>query len=231
MRLIALSDVHANLPALQAVLQHMTENFGSVDHVLCAGDLVGIGPFPNEVCDILREMKNLIAVKGEFDQAVIDGNTGGIDPLLAETIEWTRAVISEKNMDFICELDGYKALKLGQFKVLLIHGSPKDYLNGEIIKMETLENLQKYFETTEADIIICGQGHIPFVKDYNGRFIINAGSVGQPKDDNSKASYAFVDTETKEINFQRVRYNLRPILEKMKEEKFSEILINNFYFL
>lgn len=231
MRLIAISDIHANFPALQAVFSHITKNFGPVDHVLCAGDFVGITPFPNEVCDVMRGMKNLISVKGDFDQAVIDGNFRGIDPVLADTISWTRSVISKENMDFICDLDGYRALKLGTFNLLLVHGSPKDYLNGEITKMESLKNLQDYFDNTNADMIVCGQGHIPFVKDYNNKFVINAGSVGQPKDDISKPSYVFVDTDTMEINFQRVRYDVQLVLKKMREEKFSNTLIDNFYML
>ncbi len=231
MRLMLISDIHANLPALEEVFYHLKENFGSVDYILCAGDLVGIGPYPNEVCNIMRKIKNLICVKGEFDQAVTDGNLKGIDPLLAETIKWTSKVITEENMDFLFDLDGYKTIKLGRFNVLLLHGSPDDYLNGEIVKMEPLENLHRYFEKTNADIIVCGQGHVPFLKEYNGRYVINAGSVGQPKDDISKASYVFVDTDNMEISFQRVTYNVTEVLNKMAEENFPETLINNFHII
>jgi len=231
MRLMLISDIHGNLPAMQAVFRHLSGNFGNVDYVICAGDFVGIGPFPNEVCDFMRGITKLLAVKGEFDQALIDGNFRGIDPVLVDTLNWTKQIITSKNMDFICDLDGYKSLKLDRFKVLLLHGSPDDYLNGEISKMESLEKIQKYFEETQADIIICGQGHIPFVKDFNGHFIINPGSVGQPKDDISKASYVFVDTDNMEISFQRVKYNINQVLDRMKENKFSETLVNNFYLL
>ncbi len=231
MRLMAISDVHSNLPALQACFQHLSRNFGSVDYVLCAGDLVGIGPYPNEVCQMLGGIENLIAVKGEFDQAVIDGNVKGIKPLLAETIKWTRSVISEKNMDLLCGLDEYRSLELRSFNVLLLHGSPENYLNGEIAKMESLENLQKYFEKTDADIIICGQGHVPFVKEFNNKFVVNAGSVGQPKDNVSRASYVFIDMDTMEISFQRVPYDINSVLEKMRQERFPNTIISNFYLI
>ncbi|UCG95340.1 MAG: metallophosphoesterase family protein [archaeon] len=229
MRLIAISNVNSNLPALQAVFNHLSQNIGSVNYVLCCGDVVGIGPYPNGVCSLLRGIKNFVGVKGDFDQAVIDGNMRGIDQLVGETVDWTRKVLNKENMDFLANLDGYRTLKLGRFNVLLLHGSPDDYLNGEISKMETLENINKYFEDTGADMIVCGQGHTPFVKDFNNKFIINPGSVGQPKDDITKSSYVYVDTDTMEISFQRVRYNLNAVLDKMKEEKFSETIINNFY--
>ncbi|MCK4635026.1 MAG: metallophosphoesterase family protein [Candidatus Aenigmarchaeota archaeon] len=229
MRLMIISGIYSNFPALQSVFQHLNKNFGAVNYILCAGDVVGIGPYPNEVCNFLRGIEHVVSVKGDFDQAVVDGNLRGIDPLLAETMKWTREVISKDNMDFLCDLDGYRSLKLGRFNVLLLHGSPADYLNGEITKMESLENIQKHFEDTGADIIVCGQGHLPFVKEHNNKFIINPGSVGQPKDDISKASYVFVDTDTMEISFQRVKYRVNLVLDKMKEEKFSETIINNFY--
>ncbi|HDI02761.1 MAG TPA: metallophosphoesterase, partial [Candidatus Aenigmarchaeota archaeon] len=208
MRIVIFSDIHANLPALERVLESIRDKYGNPDYMLCAGDLVGIGPFPNEVCSVLRKIKNLICVKGDFDQAVIDGNLKGFDPILGDTIRWTREVLTEENMDFLFDLDGYRAIKLGGFNVLLLHGSPEDYLTGKIVKMEPLENLQRYFESTNADIIVCGHGHIPFFKEFNGRYVINPGSVGQPKDNVKKACYVFMDLATREMVFERVDYNI-----------------------
>lgn len=229
MRLLIMASVNSNLPALQSVFGHLYQNFGQVDYVLCAGDLLGIGPYPNEVCEAMEKIGNLVAVRGDMDQAVVDGKLGGIDSLVRETIEWTRKVISKKNMEFLSELEGYRTLRLDSFNVLLLHGDPDDYLNGEINKMESMEKIHKYFEESHADIIVCGQSHVPFVKEYNGKFIISPGSVGQPKDEVTKASYVFVDTQTMEISFQKVLYNLNEVLDKMKNEKFSNTLINNFY--
>ena len=231
MRFMVVSDIHANFPALQSVFRDLKQNFGQVEYVLCAGDFVGIGPYPNEVCDIMRGIKSLVPVKGEFDQAVLDGDTGGMNDILAKTVGWTRKVMTEDNLDFLYDMDGYRTLKLGSFNVLLLHGSPDNYLNGEISKMVSLERLQKYFEESKADIIVCGQGHVPFVKEYNGKFVINAGSVGQPKDNFNKSSYVFVDTDNMEIKFRRVNYNVNVLLDKMKKENFPESLINNFYMI
>lgn len=229
MRLVLISNINSNFPALKAVFDHVHQNFGQVDYILCAGDIVGIGPYPNEICSYLRGINNFVGVRGDFDQAVVDGDTRGIDQLLGETVKWTRRVLKKENMVFLADLDGYKTLKLGRFNVLLVHGSPDDYLNGEITKMETLEKIHRYFEDTQANIIVCGQGHVPFSKDYNNNFIINPGSVGQPKDDIDKASYVYVDTDNMEISFQRARYNINAVLDRMKEEKFPEAIINNFY--
>ena len=97
--------------------------------------------------------------------------------------------------------------------------------------MEPLENLQRYFESTNADIIVCGHGHIPFFKEFNGRYVINPGSVGQPKDNVKKACYVFMDLATREMVFERVDYNINELFEKMEKENFPEILIKNFHLL
>jgi len=230
MRLMVISDIHANLPALQAVFKDLKHNFGLVDYVLCAGDLVGSGPYPNEVCEALRNLKNLISVKGELDQAVVDGNLKGLDGMTAETIKWTRKIITEDNVEFLDLLDDYRALKIGGFKIFLVHGSPSNFLNGKISKLESLESMEKYFQDTGADIIICGQTHIPFVKELYGKYIINAGSVGLPRDRNPRACYVFIDLDNMEINFRRVSYDLDSLVRKMRELNFPEALIDQFYF-
>jgi len=225
-----ISDIHANLPALEAVFRDLKHNFGSVDYVLCAGDVVGLGPYPNEVIDALKNLKNFISVKGAMDQAIVDGNTKGFDGMDAESIKWTRKILTEDNIDFLDFLDDYKAIKIQGFKIFLVHGSPADHLNGRISKLESLEKMEKYFQDTDADIIICGQTHIPFVKEHYGKYIINAGSVGLPKDGNPKACYVFVDLENMEISFRRVSYDMDSLARKMKDLNFPEALIDKFYF-
>ncbi|MCD6477916.1 MAG: metallophosphoesterase family protein [Candidatus Aenigmarchaeota archaeon] len=230
MRLMIISDVHANLPALQAVFKDLKHNFGLVDYVLCAGDLIGYGPYPNEVCDAMRRLKNLISVKGELDQATIDGNLKGLEGTAAESIKWTRKVITQENLDFLDFMDTYRALKIQGLKIFLVHGSPSDFLNGRISRLETLENLENYFQITGADIIISGQTHIPFVKELYGKYVINAGSVGMPTNENPKASYVFMDLDNMEINFRRVGYDIDSVVERMRELNFPEAIINRFYF-
>lgn len=226
---MVISNIYSNLIALRAVFKHVSDNFGTPDYLLCAGDFVGIGPHPNEVCDKLRGIKNLIAVKGDYDQAVVDGDFYGLDSLTAETLDWTSKIISKKNMEFLSDLDGYNALKIGSLNILLLHGSPDDYIKGEISKMVKLEKLQDYFDNTDADMIICGQGNRPFVKEFNRKFIVNPGSLGQKSENPSMASYVFVDTDNMEISFQKVNYDLDSLLRSMREKKFPKALINKFY--
>ncbi len=230
MRLMIISDIHANLTALEAVFRDLKHNFGTVDYILCAGDLVGLGPYPNETINALKNLKNFISVKGSIDQAVVDEKFKGFDGMEIESIKWTRKVLTDDNIDFLDFLDDYKAIKIQGFKIFLVHGSPENHLNGRISKLESLEKMEKYFQDTGADIIVCGQTHIPFVKELYGKYIINAGSVGLPKDENPRACYVFVDLENMEINFRRVSYDVDSLARKMKELKFPEALIDKFYF-
>ncbi|MCD6367963.1 MAG: metallophosphoesterase family protein, partial [Candidatus Aenigmarchaeota archaeon] len=191
MRLMLISDIHANLPALKAVFEDMKHYFGSADYVISAGDIVGIGPFPNGVCNALRHLKNFMSVRGECDQATLDGKYAGIELSIAKSIEWTRENISEENLIFLDSLETYLALDLEGFKIFVVHGSPENPLGGMISGAEPIGNLNRYFSKTNADIIICGHTHIPFVKEINGKYIINPGSVGEPRDGNPAASYTF----------------------------------------
>lgn len=225
-----ISDVHANFPALKAVFKDLSHYFGPVDYILCAGDLVGVGPFPNEVCNSLKRLKNFISVKGECDQAAIDGKFKGIEPAIAESIRWTTKNLTEENMNFLSSLEDYAALKISGFRIFLVHGSPDNHLNGVIRGVEPSETLKKYLEETEADMIVCGQTHVPFIKEINGKYIINPGSVGEPRDGNPAASYVFVDIDNMEINFRRVSYNVEEITQMAKRLLFPEDILDRFYF-
>lgn len=225
-----ISDVHANLPALEAVFKDLSHNFGKADYILCAGDLVGMGPFPNEVCNSLKSMKNFISVRGECDQGLVDKKFIITDPLIADSIRWTSNILTKDNLNFLNSLRKYSALKLEGFNIFLVHGTPENYLNGIISKTESINVLEKYLKETEADILVCGQTHIPFVKEINGKYIINPGSVGQPRDGNPMASYVFVDVDNMEINFRRVAYDIESVIRRGRRFMFPESLLNGFYF-
>ena len=225
-----ISDIHANLPALEAVFKDVAHSFGKVDYVICAGDIVGMGPFPNEVCESLKDMEKFISVRGECDQAVIDKKLTGIDPSISESINWTIKNITKSSLSFLNSLDDYSPLKLMGFNIFIVHGSPENYLNGMISKIEPTDTLRKYLVDTNADIMICGQTHVPFVKEIDGKYIINPGSVGQPKDGNPASSYAFIDINNMEISFRRVSYDIESLIKRAKRFRFPENLLDRFYF-
>jgi len=111
-----IADIHSNLPALSAVLEHM-----DVDEILCAGDIVGYYPYPNEVIEAVKKHK-IVSIRGNHDVAVVTGDTSWFNPLAASAVEWTRNNISPKNMTFLKKLPE----KLTFEDIAIFHGSPVD---------------------------------------------------------------------------------------------------------
>jgi putative phosphoesterase len=229
MLIAILSDIHANLPALQVVLNHLRE-IGNVKYILCAGDIVGYGPWPNEVCDILSNMKNFVSVLGNHDHAVLTGDSHGMDVIAVEAIEWTRRVISEDNLDFLRDMREKEPLLIDDFEIFLVHGSPRDPLNEYVTPHTKEETLKEFLDSTGADVLVMGHTHIPFIKEIGMKVVLNAGSVGQPRDKNPKACYVIMDTKKQEVDFHRISYDIDAVKEKMDEVLLPKELSKRLYF-
>jgi diadenosine tetraphosphatase ApaH/serine/threonine PP2A family protein phosphatase len=218
------SDIHANLEALAAVFGRLAAS----DSVLCLGDIVGYGPDPNACVDLVRA-RALETVLGNHDVAAIDGH--GLDYFngpAREALEWTQKVLDEGNGAW---LDGlaYEA-RLPDF--LLVHGAPVDYFKYILDVSAAAEA----FADTDAPLVFIGHSHIAefyalgpggdirheqrqhggeLVLEAGTRYIVNPGSVGQPRDRNPDASFAFYDQQAGRIQWQRVPYEIGAVQEKM----------------
>lgn len=230
MKVVVISDIHSNFVALEAVMVDIDEKFEEIDFYLNVGDIIGYGPYPNEVCDLLKGLNNLISVKGNHEEALITGDTSGLISVASEAIEWTNKNISNKNLSFLKKMNEYEALKLNGFKVFLVHGSPRDYLH-EYLRPDFSDELYKWFlKDTDADLIVTGHTHVSFVKEFGRKLVMNAGSVGQPRDGNPASCYAVLDTEKPEIKFHRVNYNVDKVMEKVNEVGLPETFGNRLYY-
>ncbi|MDI6806417.1 MAG: YfcE family phosphodiesterase [Candidatus Aenigmarchaeota archaeon] len=229
MKVAVISDIHANLEALKAILEDVEKE--NVEAIICLGDFVGICTSPNEVCEILKGRENLVAVKGDYDQAVITGEVIGFDNLSRKSIEWTKRKITEINLKFLQALNNFEGRRLKEYNILILHGSPDNYLGGHIYDDTPQEKLEEFFRKTEADIILAGNTHIPFIKKFEKKFVINPGSVGQPRDGDNRASYAILEIENSEIRvkIKRISYNIKKEIEKMKSEKLPSGLGERLY--
>lgn len=196
MKIAVISDIHGNLHALEAVLKDARAR--GADRVYCAGDLVGYGPRPNEVIDVIRR-ENIPTVMGNYDDAV--GNLRivcGCDykdektMLLGEkSIAWTRENTSEESRRWLKDLPGRMEIDPGGTALLLVHGSPRA-LN-EYIYEDTPEDYLDYLiREGGAGILVCGHTHLPFVKKTAAGYVINAGSAGKPKHGNPNAAYVII---------------------------------------
>ncbi len=221
MMIAVISDIHGNLPALLAVEKDMPE----VELVLCAGDLVGYYPYPNEV---IKEIRKLGArcIRGNHERAVIFRNHEHFNPTAKKAIEWTIQNMSSESMEYIKNLRDNLLLTINGKRVALHHGAPFNedfYLMPENID----EELLKY---DNADLLIVGHTHIPVIVDYGEKAIINPGAVGQPRDGNPKASYALIDLENWNFEIRRVDYDLYEVVKKIEEMGLPENLAERLYY-
>jgi len=213
-----ISDIHSNIEALDKVLDNMEK----VDAIICLGDIVGYGANPNECISRVKEIKSR-CIAGNHDLAAVKKlDVNFFNDEARAAIQWTSKKLTREN---ICYLESLKEKLYLQNNVYAIHGSPGnnkwDYINNRFIAAMIFE---KYI----FDIIFIGHSHIAgcFVLektkkrvDYidltlgghvlfleNRRYIVNCGSVGQPRDGNSKASYGIYNDKKKEIIVKRINY-------------------------
>ncbi|MCL4870557.1 MAG: metallophosphoesterase family protein [Anaerolineae bacterium] len=210
-----LADIHANLPALEAVFADIDRR--GLTNLYCLGDLVGYGTFPNEVIAAIRE-RNIPTLMGNYDLGVgHDSDDCGCAYKTAEakalgerSIAWSNAHTSPENKAYLRQLAEHILVQVGDHKVLLVHGSPRR-INEYLYEDRPEASLERLFEGLEADVLVCGHTHLPYHRVLgSGRQVINAGSVGKPKDNNPNACYLVLTAEGSELRvaFIRVAYDV-----------------------
>jgi predicted phosphodiesterase len=230
MRYAILGDIHANLDALQVILEDAKKE--KVTHYACVGDLVGYNPNPKECIDIVRDM-NMPCVKGNHDEyASVDDDCVGFRPMAAEAIRWTRQQLSVEDKKYL------KNLKFVR------------YVENFTIVHATLDMPQKWgyvmdklaaaasFSYQNTAVCFFGHTHVPlaFVRDSvvkggtyemihiepGKKYFINVGSVGQPRDGNPMAGYVLYDLVTNTVTLRRLEYNLKAVQKKIFEAGLPE---------
>ena len=226
MRILVLSDIHANLTALQAVL----EDAGQVDATWCLGDVVGYGPDPNECVAEIKMRENLICLLGNHDAAALGRipiETFNTDA--RKSIEWIQNVLSKETFVFLSE----RPERVVHEEVTLVHGSPRNPVWEYILDMHSATQNLEHFAT---QLCMVGHTHLPIAYvSVNGsrnlrwtvppegecleiktRAILNPGSVGQPRDHDPRASYAIFYPEKNGWEIHRVEYDIRAVQKRIK---------------
>lgn len=213
MKIAVISDIHSNIGALKAVLYDIEKK--QVDAVVCAGDLVGYCPYPNEVIDLIRERK-IKCVMGNYDDAI--GNSRvvcGCDysdekarEIGERSLSWTGEHILPENKEFLRNLPREIYLITKNIKVNIVHGSPRQ-LNEYLYENINNRYLEELLIESHSDVLICGHTHIPYHKVINRhKHIINAGSVGRPKHGDPQAIYSIVEIDDQvKVTFHKVPYD------------------------
>jgi putative phosphoesterase len=221
MALAVLSDIHANLPALEAVLGDIQAR--PLEGVYCLGDLVGYAPFPNEVTARIRA-ERIPTIMGNYDDGVgFDREECGCAYREAgermrgqQSLEWTKARVTTENKAFLRTLLPEIRLTVNGKRLLLVHGSPRR-MNEYLFEDRPLTSFQRLAAASNADVIVFGHTHRPYVKLVDHVWFVNVGSVGKPKDGNRHACYALVDvTAEPPASFVRVPYDVDTVTRAIR---------------
>ncbi|MEM2111753.1 MAG: metallophosphoesterase family protein [Candidatus Bathyarchaeia archaeon] len=227
MKVAAFSDVHSNSLALRAVLEDISEE--SVDLMICGGDLVGYGSYPNEVIQLIREYK-IPTVLGNYDDGVgFDRDDCGCayttreeEEIGKRSLEWTKNHVSDGNKAFLRNLPKEIRWNWNGKQVLLVHGSPRR-INEYLYENRPERSLLRMLKPLQIDVLIFGHTHIPYHRVVDNVHMLNVGSVGKPKDRDPRACYATIEFgDTLNFKFKRVSY---PIEEAVKAIKQSSLPI------
>ena len=234
MRYAIISDIHSNLEALEAVLAEITKK--NVDKILCLGDIVGYGPNPNECIKLVRKNCDVI-ITGNHDYACKEkSELIYFNRFAKQAIMWTLTVISEKNLDFISALqintvvDGFNLVHANPFSpetwdyVLSIDEAIYSFsrFNGGICFIGHSHQPRIYIENSQQKYSCKEDNNVHINAD--SRYIINVGSVGQPRDNNPAAAAAIFDSELKTYELVRIGYNVEKTYQKMISSGLPEFL-------
>ena len=228
--LIALiSDIHSNLEALEAVWDEIRD----ADAFLCMGDLVGYGASPNEVVEFVRkqmERRTFLCVRGNHDNAIAFGADWAFNPYARQAVRWHQWVMRSENLEFLRQLPVRQLFTDDTGRsYLLIHGSPRAPLDEYLFPWLPESEFKEVLSYVRQDDLLVGHTHVPMLKEIDGKRIINPGSVGQPRDGDWRASYALIDTETGEVTFHRVEYDVEESARKIIEAGLPRFLAERLF--
>lgn len=216
MRIVLLSDIHANWPALQAVIA--AETF---DICLFLGDLVDYGLEPAPCIDWVRR-HCLHAVRGNHDHGaahdVVVQGRAGFKFLTGMTRPLTRERLSSEELRYLGRLPTTKTVTLDQTKYLMVHASPRDPLDE--YSPPDADFWSRRLASVDADVVCVGHTHHPYVLEVEGKWVINPGSVGQPRDGDPRAGYAVI--ENGNVELKRIEYPIQETIRVIAESPLPE---------
>jgi putative phosphoesterase len=243
MRVGLISDIHGNLPALEAVLAHAKGE--SLNVIWNMGDSVGYGAHPDQVVRLLQG-ENIISIRGNFDSRVLKIPRKKAKwrekkpPDLFLAIYWAYENLSPPSRDYLKNLPKEIVIRLGLTRLLITHGSPVS--KSERLTMETpTKRLRNLLQETDAQVVCCCHSHEPFFRNVKGGYYINPGCVGRQNDGDPRASYAILELDpgmlledpagdiALDVRHFRVDYDLERATSEIRKrglpEAFAQMLI------
>jgi len=233
-----ISDIHSNLGALHVVLEDIKKE--KVDKVICCGDIVGYGPNPQECIETLKNIQGVEITMGNHDAAVAEKiDITDFNDYAITAVEINKGLLADEDIRYLSMLQ----YQYEEQSILFVHGSP----NVPVMEyMTTLKILRENIGRMKSPICVAGHTHLPMVYslssdgkeeifDIQGEeviplkedveYIINVGSVGQPRDGDNRSCFIYLDTDEKYVRFRRLKYDIEKVQMKMKKVKLPEYLI------
>src|SRR4051812_27864497 len=217
-----ITDIHGNLPALEAALARIEEL--GIEQIYCGGDLVGYGPHPNEVCGLIAE-RAIPTIYGNYDYAIArdldDCGCAYITPhdrdLGQQSVEWTLQHTDQRSKAFMRELPFDLRFAVGDTQVHLVHGSPRK-VNESLFEDKPARLYERLAAAENDPALVFGHTHKSWVHDYAGVRFVNCGSVGKPKDGDPRGAFAVLRPAagTVEVTIERVAYDDAAVAHEMR---------------
>lgn len=236
-KIAIISDIHGNYTALKAVINKIDSYGDEIGEIMCLGDLVGYNPEPEKCVNEIRKVCSQV-IAGNHDKTMVDElNTDWFREPVKKSINWTKSRLTASSLSYLKSLDIRKDLEIKDKKIILAHGSPnREAPFTYIFNNYDIKKIEPHIMNT--DLLFIGHTHIPFcfydqddwtklnrkmVKiEANHTYVINVGSVGQPRDRNPKASFVIYDLKQNTINFQRVEYDIEEVQNKFQDTDLPE---------
>ncbi len=242
MKILIMSDIHSNFEALKEVFNYIKNKRIEIDECFILGDAIGYGPFPNETLEFIKNLQRVRYVAGNHEWGVAGKlNIEYFNEYGRRAILWKRKVLTKNNMSYIFNLDTFDREEYNGIKYRFLHASPLNHIE-EYIVNSYIAKLN--FKAFKEDVCFYGHTHIPMLyllKDdkvagislkhkmviginRGNRYLINVGSVGQPRDGDSRSGFGILDTEVNTVTLFRIKYDYRVTQEFIKRNRLPQFL-------
>jgi len=225
LRLAVISDIHGNLEALKKALSTIEDR--KVESIICLGDLVGYGPFPNEVIELIRK-RNILSILGNYDAAVLEEKFNYIRDTEVNKfcMPWAAKQLKDDNRSYLKSLPKNIVLEFASKKIRFVHGSTRkvnEYL------LEGSKNAEGVMKELKEDILVCAHTHIPYVKNYGAKMLLNDGSIGKPKIGRPNGTYMEIDISKGNIDTEIVEfeYDYEKTATDMEKKNIPSACVKN----
>ncbi|MBN1898708.1 MAG: metallophosphoesterase family protein [Spirochaetes bacterium] len=243
MKILIIADIHSNLEALKETFLYIKKIKMNISRTFVLGDIIGYGPFPNECIDFVKNLSNCTCTPGNHEWALL-----GKMPIsyfnenAKQAILWTKKVLTKNNRDYILyNLPMTEKLEYDDMEYLFLHGSPTNKIEEYIVNPYIAK---KNFKEFDENVCFFAHTHVPmmymsdknevtslyledgiiFKLDHDIKYLINIGSIGQPRDGDPRASFGILDTSTKKLTIKRIDYDYAKTQKYIMKAGLPEIL-------